>query len=270
MPNKPMKEYARPHRFNGYFELNNVVTKNETAIPIFACDGGLTNPEDVHTNPTHGSWCDVITNPFCFPGAKVYKYKVELAIGIPYDNNGAFAGLAFQSMLVGNAFKDMDIISDTANSTIANILRIEKEASTENTVHPNWNGTDLDNADTFDAEMPGLTTDQTHEGINFDEELFRDEWQFGDSKGLLKKMTFGRGLRDHKVYMDRPYAESDWYKTPGYVSRMNQFTTFHMMIRLPLENTWKQFYQNEFTANSPLRVGWQITFNEYHDMFDSS
>lgn len=268
MVNPATKTFPRKHRQTGYFELENVTTQNETMIPILACDANLTNPEDFHTNPTHPSYGGVTDSPNCYPGSRVDNFLMELVIAMPKAAADLVPGVRFQTMYVCNAFKDLDEQSDTFGSDLKTLLRLEKTVADDSVVHPWWNGTKMTNASLLGSLVDDLTTDQTMEGINFDEDSYREEIISGSARGLLKKMTPG-GLKDWIVYGDRPYAEKAWHQVPGYVKRMNQFTTFNLMFRLPLEGIWKQFWHTELTAQSPLRIGYSIYYNEKHDMFDS-
>jgi hypothetical protein len=264
-----LKTYPRVHNMDGYFELSaESSTKKSTILPILFHDQGLTAPEDFIANPYNENFSSTTERMACYGGSKVERINLDLKISIPFAAKSEIDALMFRTMPIAVSFDDIEKATPSGG-TIGSILRLQREDTNEDTVHPIFGGTPYDlTADDLPSDVMGLTTDQNHEGISFDIPTFEKYMKYSTQKGLLKSLTQG-GLRTHTLYSDRPYRENRWFDNPSKTKRMNNGTFLGLLFAVDQVDAGGQFWTSgETTAISHLRVGWSLSYNEYNDAFN--
>ncbi len=291
MPNKLTKAYPLRHHWEGTFDLSmDTAAKRSTYISLLAADQGLVNPEDVQVNPSNDNFQST-TSHTCFPMSVVNKVRVRLMMSIPPNsdsfiqnfptaaesaltvvNGGMMNSVLYKTCLIHGAFDVWDQVDEISTSTVADVLRLQKEASNANQIHPIFSGTDLVNATCSDTTIPaGLTTDSDLENVAFVEDTFEDDMQgLSTTTGLLKKVTSG-GLRTHILRRDNSFYTKRWYTVPGDVKRMNRWTYCGLLFTVPGTDSQEQFYiGTDVNAASHLRCSYDVYYNEYNDLFDQA
>ena len=264
-----MKERGLFHHLEGKFQLNAIdSTRQSTILQIMKCNAELdpiTTP--VYVNPDSDNFTGEVNHASCYPNSRVNNVYVELLIN---TNNltSMMHALRYDWCPITTSFNDVMEEDDQSGETIGSLLRLQKQASTENMIHPIFNGTDLQHATSLDPQDDdGLTTDDVIEGVTFDYNKFVKHQRSKSLKGLLRSVTDG-GLRKSIVYDDRPFiTPGAWYKTPSKVKRMNKGCFYGFLLDLPQDDDPRQFYTAQDIAGGAIDVNYTIYFNEYNDEF---
>jgi len=275
MPNRQLKEYPLYHHYEGSFELSAENSAIDTTyIPFFATDEGLTNPEDVQVNPTNDNYQRQV-DWMCYKNSVINNVRLRLCLNITSDvvsttaEYQALKALVYRYMPVGVTLDDIELDFKDGSQSISSILKLQKESSNLNQIHPTWNGSDLVYPTTLPSAAVGLTTNQNHEAVTFDQDNFEIEIASCELQQHLKRITQG-GLRTGIVKLDSPIYDDTWYKVPSYVKRCNHWTFFGLLIHCPQMDATEQFHRASDLAGTGIKVGFDVQFNEYNDAFDQS
>ena len=200
MPNKQLKSNPLFHRYGGQFDLDpNSSTIDGTYISLFACDDGLTSPETVQVNPQNKTYERNTADWFCYPGSVINNVKIQMYVNVtPSAQESGISGWVYHTTPVCTTFEDVEMDFRDGAQSIGSILKLKKEASTSNMVHPDWNGAKLLNGNTMASTVPGLTSTQKMEGVSFDQDNFDIELSSCELQGKLKQITNG-GSRTHII-----------------------------------------------------------------------
>ena len=274
MPNKPLKEYPLRHKFEGSFELSmEQAAANDTFLPLFMCDQNKTTPhavDSVNVNPMSET-ADYDTDSGCttFPNSVVNNVHLRLMVSMPIEDTTVTHALYIAGM-VCTSIDDVDADNEDGTKTVGSVMKLKRETTNEDTVHPDWSGTDINALATLlPDDVPGLTGTQQIEAIDFDYDSYRDELFHGQLSGMLKKVTNG-GLREYVIFRERPYMTDSWIKVSPRVKRQNKGTFCGILFHLPQSRNTRQFWDAaEVDATKEhLRISYQVEFNEYNDNFN--
>ncbi len=285
-----MKEYPLTHDYSYSFELSaEDSTADSGAMPLYCCDDGLVNPEDVQVNPANDNY-ESASSWQCFPGSVVQKVNMKLGVCIPtaasvYSHNTFSAdmqgikipALVYYILPICMNLDDITEENHRDGTTVGSVLGLQKEASTENQIHPIFENANELISD-VDYPVPqggafgdiGLDTDMTPENVTFNMLGFEQEMRQDALGGLLKAITQG-GIRRNTIFADRPQYTNRWIDTPGRTKRVQRGQYCGFNLAVPQAGQADQFWTiGELSAISHLRISARVYFNEYNDAFDQS
>lgn len=266
LPNKQLREYPLRHKFQGYFELSaEDETKNTFILPILMPDQGKGDPTQLIANPMNDAFSPTVHDtPTTYTNSVVNNYRFELKVTVPVagQETGIY-GFLYNAGIVCCSMDDLEADDESGSYTIASTMKLKRETTNEDTVHPDWSGTQL-TASTMSTTIPGLTAGAP-ESVAFNDATF-DAVMNTSLRGKLKA-TVPDGLSDYIAKREVPFiAPRRWYKTPAKVKRQQKGSFLGMMFHVPQGN--KQLYiADETTGIDHIRFTYEVAFNEYNDDF---
>lgn len=222
-----MREEWRPKRHAseicfslGLLETNGI----GTMIPVAHYDAGLGNPASIYTHPEHSSFAEYggsnvhpdshLDKIYCNIHARMSKHALE---------TDKIHVMRFGIQVIAGAFDDFDVTDNATGRTIKQILGLQSEATHKQT-YPNWSGSNLLNYGNkphdLHADMPGLTTDQTIESVDFDIDEHYDTLHYSPIGEKYKRVQSGikwytltrsRPFRDIKIHLKSSAKASNEY-----------------------------------------------------------
>jgi hypothetical protein len=270
MPNR--QTYGLLHRFTGALNLSMDPTGNvSTILPLFGADQNKDATASViNVNPRNDNYAGVQNAVYNYMGSSVYKLRLRLMISIPpAGQETGISSVLYQSGLMLHTWDDLDK-TDEAGNTWGSQCQLQFETTTEHTVHPIWNGTDLDSdGSTLPTDVHGLTTDQTPEEVDIGDNFLETKPLRQDEFSGLYKKTFPFGFNDYIVHKDRPFISDNWINVPSSVKAQNKGTFCGIAIKVPESN--RQLYASDEVTNvSHLRIGYAVYFTEYNEEFNQA
>ena len=267
---RPLPIHPLQHHYRGYFSLRaEDTTMDSTHLPFLFSDQNKGDPESIMTNPMSESITRDDTAS-CYMGSTVYKFHLRLYAVLPVEIADAdITAMLYRAGLIQHSFEDLTIADEAGSNTVGSLLKIKQEDTNEDTVHPDWSGTDLDDSTTLDASVPGLTTNQQHESVAFNRITFDDHWEMSSLRGKLRK-CMPNGMQDYLVYKDRPVIRDVWLDVPGAVQRMNKGTYWGALFDCPQEPTQLYLASETDATKNHMRIHYECWFNEFNEQFDST
>ncbi len=264
-------EYPRPHLDEYEFDLNaEDETKNTTILPIIISDEGLSAPSALKVNPKNSGFA-IATGPNCIPDSIVPSMSILIKCSLTKGaiETDAIRVLNLNYMPIYTAFLnrlDADDIQTTTD--VEGLLELTHE-TTDKQAYPLWSGVDLGNATLMNANVPGLTTDQTIESVAFDKSTFFDAMHYYTNKDMLKVVT-GR-MSTIQLKRDRPVSiYKRGYNMP-ICKFMNPYTFCGIMFHLPQVGEFEQFgIASETTNIGHVHVGMKFRYNEWNKDFNQA
>ena len=274
MANKPLRAHPLRHAFKGGFELRGEDDSlNSTILPIFFCDQNKGDPSTRYVNPLRetGEYEGRVAEASTYPNSVINNVRVRLTISQSHDEtNSRLEALLYVAGTLALSFDDVDKKNEDGSKTVGNVLRLQRETSNEDTIHPIWTGTDLTvNGNTLPSDVPALTSGQAQEVVAFDYEDYLDVMYSKILSGALKSVTMG-GLKEYVTRKDTPYVTDTWYKVPSKVKRQNKGTFYGILFHLPQAGNTRQFWTTGEMTNTHdhIRINFEVEFNEYNDLFN--
>ncbi len=215
--------------------VNSISTRSSTIIPIIMNDDAQGDPMNFKAHPEHASWSEV-PYPNCFPDSEIRRMKITFEIIIPKAVSAISSVVRVDYALISCAFpEDLDALDEKSGLTLKEVLEIQKE-STDRQVYPLWSAVDMNNASSLHSNVPGLTTNQTLEGVNFSQEQLYDQKRYGKIRGLIKKcMPIGYRrmyIRTNSVAGTRKKITINF--TPSNAKYINPYTFLGLLVNLPV------------------------------------
>ncbi len=207
-----------------------------TIIPIVMNDDAQGDPMDYMANPEHASWSEN-AKVNCFPDSEIRNLHVTLDIIGQDGLANIVQGIVVDYALIQNAFPEkMDAIDEKSGLSVKEILELQKE-TTDRQCYPLWNGTDMQNANTMDAAIPGFTASQTMEGITFSKEVFKDHLRYSKLKELLRTfLPVGFRTKYCKASFDNGFHKRIKFDfVPSGAKFINPYTFLGLLVSLPQE-----------------------------------
>ncbi len=162
--------------------------------------------------------------------------------------------------------------------TIKTILELQKE-TTDRQAYPLWNNLDIGNASLQHANVPGLTTTQTLEGVAWDSAVVRDQMIYGKVKGLLKKLL-PLGVRTSSLKfraVNGGHRRLTFNFLPSNCKFINPYTFLGLMLRVKTTaatvlnqdaRIHQPFLQAKVGADiDHIHFSWHVQFNERNPDF---
>ncbi len=231
------RRYDARHEFDFSFSAfirDSLSTRSATIIPIVMNDDAQGDPMDFKVNPEHSAWAEQ-AYPNCFPDSEIKNMRITFDIIVNKVTALETSVIKVQYALISSAFlEDSTAADEKSGETIKTILELQSEA-TDRQMYPLWSGIDMSNGSLQHALVPGLTSGQTLEGINWSEEIVTDQLRRGKVKELLRKFL-PIGIRSLFV---RGQTTAGYHKKitinfiPSSSKFINPYTFLGLMIRIP-------------------------------------
>ncbi len=266
--------YARPHNKRNTWAhgLETAVANRTTIYPIVMYDEGLGTPSAYEANPEHASFVEA-AEPNCFPNSRVDNAFIKLRVSLTkaaletdklHMIRGAF-------MMIHTAFKeDLTANDELSGLDISEILELDSEA-TDRQAYPLWNDIDMPDmigtavAD-LPANVPGLDTGQSIEGVAFDENVYYNALNYFTNSGKLKKVA--SGLKWFVLTKDRPFKEFKIF-VHSKTKFMNPYSFLGCLIHFPQADSVEQIPVAADTTNvNHIRVDFAYRYYEWHGDFN--
>ncbi len=213
---------------------NSLTTRRATILPIIMNDDAQGDPMDFKAHPEHASWAEVAF-PNCFPDSEIKNMTVTFDIIIPAETSAISSVVRVDYALISCAFpEDLDAIDEKSGLSMKEVLELQKE-TTDRQCYPLWSAVDMFDGSTLHANIPGLTTNQVLEGVNFDQEVLKDQLRYGRIRGLLKK-CLPIGYRSVYVRIRTVAGGSKRLKfrfVPSNAKFINPYTFLGLLINTP-------------------------------------
>ncbi len=235
--------YPRPHNMKHSWSYNlESVAGDWTSYPIIMHDEGLGAPSTYESHPSHPSFVETAA-PNCFPESTISNLFVELTlfmtkIALETDKLH-MVNMAFMPIYL--AFKeDYEAIDELSSVEIQDVLMYEKE-TTDRQGHPLWSVDKMtarfSGSNLLDALVPGLTTTQQIEAVDFIPENFYDALQF---MTISKKLRNAVGGLKHVILTRQRPIRKFRIGLNSKVKRMNPFASCSILIGAPVIDTHEQ------------------------------
>ncbi len=274
------RKFDAIHEFIGSCQIfirDSLTTRHGTIFPIIMNDDAKGDPMNFKAHPEHASWAEV-AEPNCFPDSEIRNMKVTVDIIVPKTLSADSSVVHMNYALISCAFpEDLDAIDEKSGLSLKEVLELQKE-TTDRQVFPLWSGVDMVAGSLLHANVPGLTTNQIWEGVNFSAEILKDQKRYGRIKGLIKKcMPIG-----YRTVVIRGRTVASYTKrltfnfTPSNAKFINPYTFFGLLIHFPqvaLKNQLDpSLYQpiniDDTTADSEfILVSVHVQYNERNPEF---
>ncbi len=255
------RKFDARHEFfaSGRFAVyDSLTTRSATIIPIIMNDDAQGDPMNFKAHPEHASWSEV-PYPNCFPDSEIRNMRITLDLYIASNLSAISSVVKLNYGLISCAFpEDLDALDEKSGLTLKTILELQKE-TTDRQVYPLWSAIDLSSSSDLHANVPGLTTDQALEGVNFGDEVLRDQLRYGRVKGLIKKcMPIG-----FRTAMIRGRSVAGYTKrltfnfTPSNAKFINPYTFLGLLLHCPQSVSLPVF---DSSRDQPIQRG-DLTLN---------
>ncbi len=249
-------------------------TVESTIVPYFFQDNALVDYENVKTNPENADF-NVVSYPNVMAGSYIPKVQVHWECYIPLADVEIKIE-KFNTMMINiSMLSRLDAFDKKTGNDIETILELQHE-TTDEQCYPLWNGSKTFEAGgTFDyhANVPGLTTTQQPEGVNFDKELFFDALHYYTNKEMLKLVT--QRMRTYVISAeDIPFYNTIQQKTftmntPSLCKFQHPYTFCGELFHLPQASSKDQYHlAGETTAIEHLRMKGWVRFYEFNPDFN--
>ncbi len=185
-------QFPRIHKFKFGGGLSaDSANQAATHVPFFMHDNALIDYETIKTNPENDDFA-VYPHPNVCAGSYLRNLVVFFEMFIPKSDT-ELTILKVESLDVSTSMLNrLDAFDKKTTSDIETILELDHE-TTDEQCYGLWNDTDLftghQSAVDLPANVPGLDTDQSPEGIAWDSIVFRDAMKYYTNKEMLRKVT---------------------------------------------------------------------------------
>ncbi len=184
-------KYPLIHDFTFGFGLgidDSVSTNQSTIVPFLMQDNAIVDYETIKTNPENADFA-VVAKPNTAAGSYIPKLVVSW---YAYSPSNQINRLLFKTLDISIAMLNrLDAFDKKTGNDIETILELQHE-TTDEQCYPLWNGDKLFEGHMIQdlpVDVPGLTTTQQPEGVNFDMEMFFDALHYYTNKEMLRKVT---------------------------------------------------------------------------------
>lgn len=244
---------------------------DSTILPLAMYDEGLGAPSGKTTNPDHASF-SIDQRPNCYVESRINKIKCKVTFSLTKGavETDKVVALRFAYMPIHTAFKEnLDIVDEATSLTIKEILELQSE-DTDRQCYPLWNGTKMvekfSGSATLNAAVPGLTTNQIIEAVDFNEVGHYRAMQYYTF--AKKYMNLQSGLKWITLTKTRPTFTTNIYIKPN-VKRMNKYGFFGLLVHVPQVGTDYQIpIAGDTTAIDHIACDVQCNYNEWNENFD--
>ena len=263
--------YGRWHSFDYGFDLRlEDSTRAATILPFWFTDqnkGGAGDASAVYVNPMSENFSGRDTGASIYPDSKVYKYYLRTMVSIPSAADAETDHVFYRAMQLCTSFDDVDKDTEDGSESIGSILRLQKETTNEDTVHPIWNATNLGNSiSTYHPQdITGLTAGAL-QGVNADFDKFEQFRYQSDLSGMLKKNA--SRPRNYSVFSDRPWAADGWVESKPSVTSGNKGTFCGLYVEVPqVDGPDQMLFAGDTTTINHVRFRFHLGFTEYNKNF---
>ncbi len=277
----PKRTWSYPlhHDFTWAFGLDMddaAATKNSTIVPLVMQDNALVDYETVKTNPDNDDFA-VVAKPNTMSGSfvpramttwKAYIYSAEVDLAI------------LKTMDIHTAMLNrLDAFDKKTGNDIETILELTHE-TTDEQCYPLYNNSKLYEGHMIldlPAEIPGLTTTQQPEGVNFDMEMYFDALHYYTNKEMLrqvtsrmKSFTFGGAVGAAIPFRDRVKFDTN-NVVPSLCKFQHPYTFCGKLFHLAQAGSHNQLeVAGSVTAVQHIQVLGRTRFKEYNPDFNFS
>lgn len=267
------------HNFKMQFALNGALeTKNSTIIPLFRASEVLTTPEVIEVNTTNASFAEE-TGVTIHNGAIVPRISINMRMALQPGaiETDKLRVLRMNWCPIYTAFLNTLEADDIRTGVqIEDIMELQHE-TTNKDVYPLYSGVDITGStvpmNTVSATEVfgdwGLTTDTKLESVAFDDEALFDALQYGNNKGMLRKvMGQWHGVDVKRDSMYKYYNNN--FTNPN-VKRGNPYTFCGILFHLPLGGNPAQYYEaSDLSSIDHITIGLHVRYEEWHKDFDQT
>ena len=267
------KWYPRPHHKNNTFGfgLESGVENRATIYPVIMHDEGLGNPATYNAHPEHASFA-LASEPNCYPESRVNSVVVDMKFNLTKDflETDKLSHVRVATMPITVAFDDTEVTDELSGSSIGDILHLQRE-TTDRQTYPLWNGVDMKdyvsaNSANLPTNVPGLTTDQSIEGIDWNPDVFYNGIQYYTTANKLKSVQ--RGLKWFNLSKNHPTARVR-FVISSKVKRINPYTFFGVLAYVPQASSPHQYHTTSDTTDvNHVNCSVQYRYQEWNQGFD--
>ncbi len=249
-------------------------TRNATIVPYMFQDNALIDLETVKVNPENDDYA-VTGRPNCYAGSYIPKCVVTWEAWVTSSQPDA---LKFQYLPIHTAtLQRLDAFDKKTGTDIEALLELTHE-TTDEQVYPLWNGAKLyegHHVIDYHTNVPGLTTTQQPEGVDFDIEQYFDARRYYTNKEMLDQVT-GR-MRTYQVPQimqvggNLSRATARFYETtvPSMCKYMLPYTSCMGLFNIePSGSHGQPTIIGDTTSIEHLTVQGRVTFPEINPDFN--
>ncbi len=273
------ERYPLRHRMKYAFGLScTSAAMNSCMVTLVKNYKTITDARTIDVNPHHANF---VTDggAVCQPMSIIDKLQLNVKINLTKHgfSNQALRHLRVIVRPIFFSFPEkLDAADEKSTATVASILEVVKDA-TEEDVTP-LHGTKLpDIAGASDLDHPlstvnlaettaiaNLTTDNTMEDVAWDEDTFQTAIKYYTNKGALKACV-GKS-RTVTLQEHRPYTLNINKFVPRAIRRIVPYTFFGLLVHVPRDPDFGQFYWSEARVAAKPDVGVKILvrYDEWH------
>ena len=267
MPNPIGKEYGYWHVTKNEFNLKvSDDTKNKTILPLFMSDQAKSDPTAINVNPQNENFSAKTTSPATYMGSRVNKMYLRVLVSHKFANGATSWAYVYKSGLISNTFDDL-LETDSAGVTLADKIGLQVESSNQDTIHPKWSGTDLNNGSNLHADVAGLTGGQGIESISGpDSEDLEDDFKEDELRGLIKKAYHGHPT-SYIARREAPFFNEGWVDVDPRLIKQQKQTFCGLYFDVP-HNDYQFIHNGDIPAADAIRFYIECWFKEYNDDFN--
>jgi len=269
-------KFPLPHDFSFGFGLGNksITTKQSSMVPYVMQDNAIVDYETIKVNPENEDFA-VVQKPNCAAGSYIPRANVFFSV---FSTNAEVDVMKLKYMNIHTSMLNrLDAFDKKTGNDIETILELQHE-TTDEQCYPLWNGTKVyegHHVNDLPPEVPGLTTTQQSEGVNFDMEMFFDALQYYTNKEMLRQVT--DRMQTIHIYGDLS-ADVNRKQTvynhkqnvvPSMCKFMHPYTLCAGLFHLPMTSTLDQYQKAAgITEIEQLTVMGRVRFNEFNPDFN--
>lgn len=264
------KSFPAVHVLENAFKLSadsTLTTKNGTIYPVIMQDEAQGDPNSLYTNPESASFAEV-GQPNTYPDSRVNYARVNIEMALTkacWDTDKVEVLKVMVVPIYTSFLENLTALNDVTSEEVEDILSLQHE-TTDRQCYPLFNGTDLaGHAKTLGTDVPGLTTDQTIEGVNFNLNRLYDALQFYKNAGKLRN-SIGK-IRWVNISRRKNFRMS--FRIKPKSKAQNPYTFFGVLIYVPPEGSINQMVSSgDTTAIDHLNIKVTARYNEWNDNFN--
>jgi hypothetical protein len=269
------KWFPRPHDMTHVYahRINAGNPKQTTIYPICMYDEGLGSPSAYSANPENASFAEVAM-PNCYAESRVDAIATEFTFSLTKEalETDKLHVVRLAYMPIFPAFKeDYVALDELSTNETQDILRLQTE-STDRQGYPLWLGGSqkmdarFNNSAVLDANVPGLTTNQGIEAVDFNFNTYYDCLQYMTNSGKLKGIQ--GGLKWITLTKDKPMIKLK-ISLRSKSKRMNPYTFFGLLTTVPAsDNQMQTTVGADVTNINHVSVSVSVRFNEWNQDFN--
>ncbi len=279
MPSRTMlmktKWYPRPHQVTGWWGhgMESGVNNYATIMPMVMYDEAQGDPASYNAHPEHASFAEY-AGPNCYPESRINNIIAEMTVWLTkaaLETDKVHTVRGSYMPIFGAFLEDWTAIDELSSVEVRDALEIQTE-STDRQAFPLFNNVDMKDivvaGNNLHADVPGLTTDQSMEGVTWSDNTYYDTLHYRTNSKKL--MNCQGGMRWYTLTKDRPFKKFRFRLRPK-VKRMNPYAFYGVFHQIPAVDTTRQYNVSADTTDiNHVGVYFNCRYNEWNQNFDFS